>query len=112
MRIAAFLLALFPIALLAADDLAPLSDEFNDASTLPQWKRVYVVEGWPANQLEVQDINTTRPGRMVMIPFTSTWFNDYRGELTFKEVDGDFVVFLVDLGNEITPVATLQTECR
>jgi len=92
LRIAAFLLALFPIALLAADDLAPLSDEFNDASTLPQWKRVYVVEGWPANQLEVQDINTTRPGRMVMIPFTSTWFNDYRGELTFKEVDGDFVV--------------------
>jgi hypothetical protein len=25
----------------------------------------------PANQLEVQDINTTRPGHMVMIPFTS-----------------------------------------
>src|SRR5438477_10559036 len=62
----------------AADDLMPLSDEFNDSSTLLQWKRVYVVEGWGANQLEVQDINTTRAGRMVMIPFTSTWFNDYR----------------------------------
>ncbi|HEX9501371.1 MAG TPA: hypothetical protein VGA10_06940, partial [Thermoanaerobaculia bacterium] len=81
-----------PFAAMAADDLTPLSDEFNDASTLSQWKRVYVVEGWPANQLEVQDINTTRPGHMVMIPFTSTWYNDYRGELTFKEVTGDFVV--------------------
>src|SRR5436853_188777 len=36
----------------AADDLTPLSDEFNDSSTLFQWKRVYVVEGWGANQLE------------------------------------------------------------
>ena len=52
---------------------------------------MYVVEGWGANQLEVQDINTTQPGKMVMIPFTSTWYNDYRGELTFKEVTGDFV---------------------
>ena len=85
-------MALLPLAAVAADDLTPLSDEFNDASTLSQWKRVYVVEGWGANQLEVQDINTTRAGHMVMIPFTSTWYNDYRGELTFKEVTGDFVV--------------------
>jgi hypothetical protein len=49
-------------------------------------------KGWGANQLELQDINTTLPGRMVMMPFTSTWYNDYRGELTFKEVQGDFVV--------------------
>ena len=76
----------------ASDDLAPLSDEFNDASTLSQWKRVYKVEGWDADQLELQNINTTRAGRMVMMPYTSTWFSDYRGELTFKEVQGDFVV--------------------
>ena len=79
-------------AIASADDLAPLSDEFNDASTLANWKRVYAVEGWGANQLEAQDINTTRPGKMLMMPFTSTWYNDYRGELTFKEVQGDFVV--------------------
>ena len=90
-RLAAWFLALVPLTALAADDLTPLSDEFNDASTLPQWKRIYVVEGWNANQLQVQDINTTRPGHMIMIPFTSTWYNDYRGELTFKEVTGDFV---------------------
>ncbi len=91
MRSLPLLLLLLP-AMALADDLTPLSDEFNDASTLSQWKRVYVVEGWGANQLEVQDINTTRPGHMVMIPFTSTWYQDYRGELTFKEVTGDFVV--------------------
>jgi hypothetical protein len=92
LRIAALLLMLVPLAGVAADDLTPLSDEFNDAATLSQWKRIYAIEGWGANQLEIQDINTTRPGRMVMVPFTSTWFNDYRGELTFKEVTGNFVV--------------------
>ncbi len=92
MRLAVLVLGLFPFLGSASDDLTPLSDEFNDSSTLAQWKRVYVVEGWGANQLELQDINTTRAGAMVMMPFTSTWFNDYRGELTFKEVQGDFVV--------------------
>jgi hypothetical protein len=47
---------------------------------------------WGANQLELFDINGTRPGMMVMMPFTSTWFNDYRGELAFKLIQGDFVV--------------------
>ncbi len=92
MRGAALVLALLPFVALAGDDLTPLSDEFNDASTLAQWQRVYVVEGWGANQLERQDISTSRVGRMFMMPFTSTWYNDYRGELTFKEVEGDFVV--------------------
>jgi hypothetical protein len=86
------LLALLPFAAIAADDLKPLSDEFYDASTLARWQRVYAVEGWGTNQLELQDINTTRTGFMVMMPFTSIWYQDYRGELTFKEVQGDFVV--------------------
>jgi hypothetical protein len=88
----AVLIGLLATSAAASDDLAPLSDEFNDASTLSQWRQVYLVEGWDANQLELQDINTTRAGRMVMMPFTSTWFNDYRGVLTFKEVQGDFIV--------------------
>jgi hypothetical protein len=90
MRAVALLVALLPIVAFAADDLTPLSDEFNDsAATLANWQRVYAVEGWGANQLESQQVTG---GRMVMMPFTSTWFNDYRGELTFKEVTGDFVV--------------------
>jgi len=88
----ALLIALIAASTFASDDLTPLSDEFDDASTLSRWQRVYVVEGWGANQLETQNINGTRAGRMVMMPFTSTWFNDYRGELTFKEVQGDFIV--------------------
>jgi hypothetical protein len=92
MRAAALLLALVASSALAGDDLTPLTDEFDDASTLAQWQRVYLVEQWNANQLELQDINNTRPGHMVMMPFTSTWFDDYRGELTFKQVQGDFVV--------------------
>lgn len=75
-----------------ADDLTPFSDEFNDASTLSQWKRVYAVEGWNANQLELLDVNATRPGKLVMMPYTSTWYQDWRGELTFKDVTGDVVV--------------------
>ena len=62
-----------------------------DKSGFPA-KRVFATEGWNADQLEQQNINVTRPGAMLMMPFTSTWYNDYRGELTFKEVTGDFVV--------------------
>ncbi|HEY2932108.1 MAG TPA: hypothetical protein VGK99_10210 [Acidobacteriota bacterium] len=76
----------------AADDLSSLSDEFKSVSTLALWQRIYSVEGWNADQLELLDINATRPGMMVMMPYTSTWFNYYRGELTFREVEGDFVV--------------------
>src|SRR5258708_33435327 len=86
------LLALMPIAASAADDLSALSDEFNDAATLTRWQRVEVVEGWNADQLEKLDINATRAGRLFMMPYTSTWYADYRGELTFKTVTGDFVV--------------------
>lgn len=83
------LLAALPVA---ADDLSALSDEFDNAATLSRWLRVHAVERWNSDQLELLDINTTRAGRMVMMPFASTWFNEYRGELTFKYVTGDFVI--------------------
>lgn len=75
-----------------ANDLAVLSDEFTDASTLANFQRVNAVEGWNADKLEARDINVSRPGRMTMIPRTGGWFNDYIGELSFKPVSGDFVV--------------------
>src|SRR5690606_32008174 len=31
------------------------------------------------------------PGRMVMQPHTTAWYQDWRGPLAFKEVTGDFV---------------------
>jgi hypothetical protein len=76
----------------ASDPLATLDDEFTSAATLSNWNRVYQTEQWNADQLEHLDINTSRPGWLTMMPYTSTWYQDWRGELTFKEVTGDFVV--------------------
>ncbi|MBS1701234.1 MAG: hypothetical protein JST12_06205 [Armatimonadetes bacterium] len=73
-------------------DLGSLSDEFDNPSTLSNWQRVEKVEGWNNNQLQTFDIGGTQNGWMTMMPYTSTWYRDYRGILVFKPVDGDFVV--------------------
>jgi hypothetical protein len=75
-----------------ADDLAPLCDEFDNAASLPNWQRVYQTEGWNANQLQTFNINTSQAGWMRMVPHASTWYQDYRGELTYKNVGGDFAI--------------------
>ena len=72
-----------------ADDLLNLGDEFDNPTTLTQWQRVFSTEQWGADQLQLLDINNNRPGRLVMMPFSSTWYNDYRGELFFKTIHGD-----------------------
>lgn len=69
-----------------------MTDEFDSAATLSNWSRIHVAEGWNADQLEVWNIGTTRTGWMTMIPYTSTWYADYRGVLAFKTVTGDFCV--------------------
>jgi hypothetical protein len=81
-----------PAASAAKDDLAGLSDEFDSAATLRSWRHVYKDEGWSANQLEKFDIGGTQSGWMMMMPYTSTWYRDYRGVMTYKPVQGDFVV--------------------
>jgi hypothetical protein len=90
----AFLILLPVVGVRAADDLAPLSDEFDNPATLSNFLRLHLVEGWgaAADKVEVRDINTSRAGRFVVIPYTSTWFQNYVGELSFKEVTGDFVI--------------------
>jgi len=76
-----------------ADDLAALSDEFDDHATLADWQRNYLVEGWTgADKLEVWDINTSRSGHMRLMPYASSWYQPYTGAYAFKEVTGDFVV--------------------
>lgn len=72
--------------------ISRLSDEFTDASSLVDWSRIHLVEGWNAEQLQLLDINTTAPDRLVMRPHTSTWYQDYRGDLTFKTVSGNFAL--------------------
>lgn len=70
-----------------------LGDEFDDATTMPNWRRHWQAEHWPTDQLQYFAIEpATGNGVMVMRPHSSGWWQDYRGELTFKRVTGDFVV--------------------
>ncbi|QDU10151.1 putative Ig domain-containing protein [Gimesia aquarii] len=78
--------------LLAADDLTDLNDDFDNAASIANWQRINQTEGWNADQLETWDINQTQAGRMVLAPYTTSWFESYRGPLVFKEITGDFVI--------------------
>ncbi len=81
--------------LLAGDalaDIAWMSDEFDSAASISEWQRIHQTEGWNADQLNLLDIDTTQPGRMVMQPHTVVWYADWRGPLVYKEITGDFVV--------------------
>lgn len=70
-----------------------LNDEFNNAATLSaNWLNINEEEGWNAEHLEVHDINTSSPGELYMMPYTSSWYQDYRGTLIFKNVDQNFVL--------------------
>lgn len=74
----------------ASDDLTQLSDEFNSAASLSSWKNLSTVEGWPS-QIAKMDVNATTPGALYLVPYTSTWYNDYHGIFLYKEVTGDFM---------------------
>jgi len=71
------------------EDIAPLSDEFDKPDSLASWKHVYKTEGWNADQLAKFSAES---GWLTMVPHTSTWYQDYRGVLVYKEVTGDFAV--------------------
>lgn len=92
-RVAVALLGLVVFPLRGeAQSLTGLSDEFDDPDSLAAWSRVVTTEGWGNDVLEVFDADTTRPGHLVMVPYSSSWFAEWRGELTYKLVDGDFVI--------------------
>lgn len=80
------------VATTSRSDISGLSDEFDDPTTLSRWQRVFQAEQTRADQLSVIDIGRTRRGRLTLIPHTSTWYQDYRGVLVYKLVEGDFVV--------------------
>ncbi|MDQ8184561.1 hypothetical protein [Pelagicoccus sp. SDUM812002] len=94
MRKPTLLLAVFLICLATlslADDLSPLSDEFENAASLSNWSRVFRTEGWGADQMQSIDVSESRSGYLTMIPKTSSWYRDWRGILMYKQVSGDFV---------------------
>ena len=74
-----------------ADGIAALSDEFDDPASLSDWQRVFQVEQWGFDQLESIDVGASEPGALTMMPFSSSWYENWRGVLVFKEVSGDFV---------------------
>lgn len=69
-----------------------LSDEFDDPISLVHWTRHWQAEHWPVDQLQYLAIEPqTAGGSLVMRPHSSGWWQDYRGELTYQRVSGDFV---------------------
>ncbi|MBK8068978.1 MAG: hypothetical protein IPK27_15550 [Rhodanobacteraceae bacterium] len=70
--------------------VAWLSDEFDEPASLADFSRVWRREHWPFDQLQVQVIGQV-PGRLTMQPHSSGWYEDYRGELSYKELSGDLV---------------------
>ncbi len=83
--------ALLLLAVAHADDLAPLSDEFDNPATMGNWRDIVEVEGWEVPAHETADIDTTEPGRFHIVPAANTWFSNLRGLLFFKEIEGDFI---------------------
>jgi hypothetical protein len=73
------------------DDLTELSDEFDNPATLSDWRRNEVEEGWGINKLETWDIDTSRPGHMRVMPYSSSWYENWTGAYAYKPVTGDFV---------------------
>jgi len=76
----------------ATSQIQLLNDEFSDSNTLTaNWLNINDVEQWDAEHLEVFDINTSTVDGLHMMPWTSSWFQDYKGTLLFKLIEGDFV---------------------
>lgn len=78
----------------STNDIAPLSDEFDNAASINQWSEVHNTEGWGARgaQLNQWTVNAGGSGQMVMQPHTVVWYEDWRGPLVFKEITGDFII--------------------
>jgi len=74
-----------------SDDLAPLGDEFDNLSTLKNWKSLSDAEGWP-NRIEKVDVNTTSTGHLYVVRQSGAWWAGYHGVYFFKEVKGDFAI--------------------
>jgi hypothetical protein len=68
------------------------NDEFDNELTLDaNWININDEEEWNAEHLEVHDINQSTSGKLHMMPWTSSWYQDYQGTLIFKNIDQDFV---------------------
>lgn len=69
-------------------NLSDLNDEFDNPSSLANWKKVHEQEGWP-DQVQRAEI---KDGQFIFEPGKSGWFNEDYAPLFYKEVMGDFDV--------------------
>jgi hypothetical protein len=74
-----------------ADDLAPLSDEFDDPTSLAKWTNLRDAEGW-LDDIKTVDVNAKHAGSLTIEPYASFWFGDFHAPFLFKKVTGDFLV--------------------
>ena len=72
-----------------SDGLPALNDDFLGSVVSNKWKHVYKTEGYSANQLQQLSVNN---GWLTMMPYASTWYQDYRGVMMYKGVKGNFAV--------------------
>jgi len=84
------LLLLLAEATFSQTQLLPESDEFNRICSMQDWLHVNDTEGWNASHLRVIDIDQTNPDHLTIIPYTTAWYANYRSNLMFKEVSGNF----------------------
>jgi hypothetical protein len=112
----ALLMAALPLSLSAQqmrrggaplEDIAPLSDDFDDPASLARWTSHAAAEGWP-EMLKTVDVGRTVPGSLYLEPHTSGWYADFRAPFLFREVRGDFdVTTRLRAAGKSTPVPTV-----
>lgn len=80
-----------PVCALEPDDISELSDDFDDARRLGEWRHLAREQRLKADPLESFDLGESLRGRITMRPRASAWHRDRIGPLVFKEVAGDFI---------------------
>jgi hypothetical protein len=75
----------------AKGDLAALDIEFDSATDLTKLRWLHEVEGG-ADQVRRFDVGQTQAGSLTIEPWTSAWFEDFRGPMLFTTVTADVLV--------------------
>jgi len=73
------------------NEFIEMSDEFEDPSSLEDWLNLSDEEGGHDHFSRVE-IPRHDPGQLIITPKTSAWYQQYHGNLLYKEVRGDFLV--------------------
>ena len=68
-----------------------MNDEFERSTSLTNWQNIRDAEGWNFDQLEYYNVHDSLSDHFRMVPYTTSWFEEYRGPHIYKEVSGDFV---------------------